>query len=71
MSRALNVNATEAEVRSCAAAKGAAISAIEAILSGGTRVVFANGADAEVMRGVFVNRMIEGAVTRERWVSGG
>lgn len=71
MSRALNVNATEAEVRTRAAAMGTAISAIETILSGGTRVVFASGADAEVMRGVFANQLIKGTVTRARWVSGG
>lgn len=71
MSRAMNVTATEAEVRSSAAEHGAAISAIEMILSGGTRVVFMNGDDAERMRRVFGSRMIVGAVMRSRWVRNG
>ncbi|MCP3735435.1 hypothetical protein M9979_11195 [Sphingomonas sp. RP10(2022)] len=68
MSRALNVTASETEVRASAQKHGAAISAIETILSGGTRVVFMNGADAERMRGVFGKRMVSGTVTRTKWV---
>ena len=68
MSRALNVTATEAEVRLKAAVNGALISAIETIPSGGTRVVFTNGLDAEMMRTVFVDQIIEGRVKRSRWV---
>ena len=69
MSRALNVVATVAEVRAAALKHDAAISAIEPIESGGTRVVFMNGADAERMRGVFGKRMLVGTITRTRWVS--
>lgn len=68
MSRALNVTATEAEVKAVAAANAAPISAIETIMSGGTRVVFMNGGDAERMRAVFRDRMVVGAVTRTKWV---
>jgi hypothetical protein len=68
MSRAINITATEAEVRASALKNGAAISAIETILSGGTRVVFMNGDDAERMRTVFKKQVIAGAVTRTRWV---
>jgi ABC-type xylose transport system substrate-binding protein len=68
MSRAMNVTATEAEVKAAAAENGALISAIETILSGGTRVVFMNGSDAERMRRIFEDQMVVGAVTRSRWV---
>lgn len=68
MSRAMNVTATEAEVKAAAAEHGAMISAIETIMSGGTRVVFTNGDDAERMRRIFKDRMVVGAVTRSRWV---
>jgi hypothetical protein len=64
----MNVTATETEVKAAAAKHGAPISAIEAIMSGGTRVVFMNGEDAERMRRMFKNQMVEGAVTRSRWV---
>lgn len=65
-SRALNVSARQAAVRVSAAKHAAPISAIETILSGGTRVVFMNIADAERMRHVFRNRMLTGAVVRTR-----
>lgn len=68
MSRAMNVTASEAEVKAAANMHGAPISAIETILSGGTRVVFMNGSDAERMRLVFKNQMVVGDVTRTRWV---
>lgn len=71
MSRAMNVTASEAEVRAAAAEHGAPISAIETIMSGGTRVVFMNGDDAERMRGIFKDRMVIGAVTRTEWVRNG
>lgn len=68
MSRAINVTALEAHVKAAAIEHGAAISAIETIVSGGTRVVFMNGNDAERMRRVFKDRIIVGTVTRTRWV---
>lgn len=68
MSRAMNVTATEIEVRAAAAEHGTPISAIETILSGGTRVVFMNGDDAARMRRHFKDEMVVGAVSRTRWV---
>ena len=68
MSRALNVTATETEVKIAAEDNNAPICAIETIFSGGTRVVFMNGADAERMGRIFKDRMVVGAVTRSRWV---
>lgn len=68
MSRAINVTATEAQVKTAAAEYDAPISAIETILSGGTRVVFMNGGDAERMRRIFKDQMVVGAVTRSKWV---
>jgi hypothetical protein len=68
MSRALNVTAPIGEVRALAAQHDAPISAIETILSGGTRVVFMNAADADRMRDLFDGRMVTGTVTRSRWV---
>lgn len=68
MSRAINVTATEAQVKTAAAEHDAPISAIETILSGGTRVVFMNGGDAERMRRIFKDQMVVGAVTRSKWV---
>jgi hypothetical protein len=68
MSRAMNVTVTEVEVRAAAAEHGTPISAIETILSGGTRVVFMNGDDAERMRRHFTDKMVVGAVTRTKWV---
>lgn len=68
MSRALNVTATQAEVKASAAAHQMRISAIETIPSGGTRVVLMNGDDAARMRIIFADRMLLGAVTRTKWV---
>ncbi len=68
MSRAINVTAPLAEVKATAASHGASISAIEAIMPAGTRVVFTNGEDAARMRVVFADRMVTGAVTRAKWV---
>lgn len=67
MSRALNLNATIAEVVAMAAKHGAAISAIEPLLPDGTRVVFQNGEAAAVVARAFGRRVLSGAVIREPW----
>ncbi len=64
MSRAMNVNATEAEVAQICAEQGAMISAIESLASGGTRVVFTRGDAATAMREIFGHKLIAGAVVR-------
>ena len=64
MSRAINVNATEAEVAKLCQSNGAIISASEELASGGTRVVLTSGLAAEAMRRVFARRVISGAVLR-------
>jgi hypothetical protein len=64
MSRAMNVNATEAEVTRICLEKGAIISAIENLPSGGTRVVFTSGDAATAMRAIFGSKLITGPVAR-------
>jgi hypothetical protein len=64
MSRAINVNAPQADVSSLCQKKGVAISAIEALASGGTRVVLMNAADTETMKQAFGRKVMTGAVTR-------
>lgn len=64
MSRAMNVNATENEVLLLCAKQGVIVSAIEALLSGGTRVVLAHPDGAHAMRRVFGKKLMEGAVQR-------
>ncbi len=64
MSRAMNVNATEKEVLALCAKQGAVVSAIEALVSGGTRVVLSHPDGADAMRGVFGKKILEGAVRR-------
>ena len=64
MSRAINVNATEAEVAVLCRKHGAVISASERLPSGGTRVVLTNGEGAATMLGVFGRKVITGDVRR-------
>jgi len=68
-SRAVNVNASEADVRSICLRHGLAISAIETLLSGGTRVVMVNGAGAQRIRTSFKSKLLTGEVQRTRWVA--
>lgn len=67
MSRALNVDATVAEVVALSAKHKAAISAIEPLLPRGTRVVFMNADDAAVVARAYRTRVLKGAVTRTPW----
>ncbi len=64
MSRAINVNATEAEVSQLCLKNGAVISALELLPAGGVRVVLTRSEVAETMRKVFGRRLISGAVVR-------
>ena len=68
MTRAMNVDLDEAVVRSRACDHDAAISAIEVLHSGGTRVVFVKPGDADRMRDVFSGSIIDGTVVRTKWV---
>ena len=64
MSRALNINATEADVVATCATKKAGISAIEKLRSGGTRVVLNNAIDTATIRKAFGAKVITGKVVR-------
>ncbi len=58
MSRAINVNATNAEVSAMCAKHKTTISAIEALPSGGTRVVMMNADDAAVISKAFKSKIL-------------
>lgn len=67
--RAVNVGVSVAEIRSACEKDGMIISAIEALLSGGTRVVMTNLADADRVRAMFKPKLLDGEVRRTRWVA--
>ena len=71
MTRAVNVNLTEAAVRELATDQQAQISSIEALPGGGTRVVFSRTGDADQMRNVFSGQLIQGEISRPKWASHG
>ncbi|MEO5598606.1 MAG: hypothetical protein ABIQ66_08300 [Novosphingobium sp.] len=64
MSRAMNIQLTEAEVSAKCATAGVIISAIEPLLSGGTHLVCRTSEGADEMRVRFKTNMIEGRVKR-------
>lgn len=64
MSRAINVNATEAEIEQLCSDNGAVISASEVLLSGGVRVVLTSPQGAATMRRIFGSRVIDSQVRR-------
>ena len=64
MSRAVNVSTAPAEVASLCQKKSIAISAIEGLVSGGTRVVFMNMTDTATMKQAFGSKVLTGAVSR-------
>lgn len=66
-SRAINIDADRAHVLATCLAKKATISAVEDLLSGGTRVVLMNGSDAAVIRRAYGKKVIAGPVTRTLW----
>lgn len=67
-SRALHVSVSSAEVMAMCAKHKCTISAIEALASGGTRVVMMNGDDAAVIRKAYGKKVLSGPVTRTRWL---
>lgn len=69
MSRAINVDATHAEVVAMAAKHDAIISAIEALQPKGTRVVFMNADSTAVVARAFGSRVIKGPVVRTPWAA--
>lgn len=68
-SRAMNLTMTEAEVREACTKHDLPISAIETLLSGGTRVVMMDGDAAAKMRKVFKKQILTGPVNRAAWAS--
>jgi hypothetical protein len=64
MTRAINVRATQAEVTAACRKQDAAISALETLASGGTRVVLNDITGADTMRRVFGKKVISGDVRR-------
>jgi len=68
MSRAMNVDADKATVVAMCAKHNAAISAMEPLLKGGTRVVLMNGDDAAVIRNAFKSRLLGEDAARTMWV---
>ena len=64
MSRALNINSTEAEITAACEKAGITISTIERLISGGTRVVFNNAVDTASMAKTYKTKLLTGPVTR-------
>lgn len=64
MSRAININATQDHVIATCAKRNVAISAIEALKSGGTRVVMNNADDTATLSADYGSKVITGAVKR-------
>jgi hypothetical protein len=64
MSRAVNVNASVAEVTAACAAMGTAITAIEGLLNGGTRVVLSNIGSADNVRAHYRKKLLGDRVAR-------
>jgi len=64
MSRAINLTVPVADVTAACVKHQAAITAIEPLPSGGTRVVLKNGDDAARMRKIFSRSLIDGPIKR-------
>lgn len=64
MSRAINLDATQAHVTDMCAKHDALISVIEPLESGGTRVVLLNAHDAAVITRAYGNKVLTGTVRR-------
>jgi hypothetical protein len=64
MSRAVLINAATADVAAMCAKHNVAISTIEPLHSGGTRVVLLNGHDAAVIAKAYAKRILTGDVVR-------
>jgi hypothetical protein len=64
MSRAINIKATQDHVIATCARRKVQISAIEALVSGGTRVVLNNIVDTAIIAKAYRSKVITGAVAR-------
>ncbi|ATE64644.1 hypothetical protein [Rhizorhabdus dicambivorans] len=64
MSRAVNVQATEDHVSQTCHKLGARITAMEPLLSGGTRVVLSTAVERAAVARSYAKKVIEGAVRR-------
>ena len=64
MSRAINVQATADHIAETCLKLGARITAIEPLLSGGTRVVLSNSVERAAVARSYAKQVIEGAVRR-------
>jgi diketogulonate reductase-like aldo/keto reductase len=64
MSRALNINANKDEVIAACAKHKVPISAIETLLSGGTRVVMNNADDTARIAKAYGSKVMTGKATR-------
>jgi hypothetical protein len=64
MSRALNIDATEDHVAATCLSKNVAVSTIETLHSGGTRVVLLNAFDTAAIRKAYGAKVITGNVRR-------
>lgn len=64
MTRALNIDDGEASITETCRQLGIVISAIEPLLSGGTRVVCTTSVGAHTLRRKLQSKLIEGRVTR-------
>jgi hypothetical protein len=68
MSRAFNLSMTEADVIKHCADKSIAVSVIEKLPGGGTRLVCLNGHGAAQIQAKLKTRIIQGEVRREQFV---
>jgi hypothetical protein len=68
MSRALNVDAAHDHVVATCARLKTPVSAIEPLLSGGTRVVMMNADDAALVAKSYGRKVMSGPVKRTLWV---
>lgn len=64
MSRAINIDATPQHVANTCAKRGLVVTSLEALLSGGTRVVLRSGDAAQAVRQAYGRKVIDGQVRR-------
>ena len=64
MSRALNIDAAEADIRASCAKAGITISMIERLQSGGTRVVLNTSVDAKAVAKTYSQKLLSPDVLR-------
>jgi len=69
MSRAMNINATVAEMRAACESLGISTTMVEALVPAGTRIVCQNSEDALVLRTKFKAKLITHPVRRELFSS--